>query len=180
MCRERLQERPEGEPHPRERCSPVEPFGSGAPSDPCLLSPRDSPGESSPVLAEGLVQGRRPGLRGVMERAGESPSPRTGPVPWVGKLGGRGEGRGGMGVCRGLCPRVPPPGFRATPGLRALTALLGGGLYPHPNLGLPESSPAPGCSALKTRSSSRGGDGSPGRPEPDWRCRRFWTRPQCV
>lgn len=141
------------------------PSGSGAPAGPPFLSapdPRRHPVRSGP--GGGPNAGRSDPVRpGVTRRAGEARVSRmlSRLPPW---------GREG---CRGLCPKVAPPGLWATPGLRALTALRGRLLSAHPDPGLPEPGRAPADSALGMGSSPRGGDRSSGWPASDRRCRQL-------
>ena len=125
-CASTCGSRPEGEPRQRERCSRARAFQQWGTLPPTLpLSPElprgipscpgggPSPGRSASVLP------------GVRQRARDEPeSPNAVPVPSVGKP-------------RGVEPSAPGFSLLAsglpTPGLWALTALLGGGLSAHPD-----------------------------------------------
>lgn len=152
----------------------VSPAGAGAllagsplpavgrpPAGPSSLrgTPAGIPSRRSPN--EGPSDRIRPG---VTRRAGSPSAPSAVLVPSVGIPGGA------RPLPKG-CASWP----RATPGLRALTALLGGLLSRHPDAGFSEPDRALTDSTVGMGSAPRGGDRSAGWRAPD---RRY--RPRCV
>lgn len=152
------------------RARPFRQWGSRRPALPLSAGP---PPASRPVPFRwrAYCGAKRPGQTRRHAESGREPkSPKCCPS----FLGGDPEG------CRGLCPRVAPLGLRTTPGLGALTALLGGLLSPLPDPGLPEADRVPADSALGMGSFLRSGDRSVGWPASDRRCHRLPERDPSV